>query len=302
VCSSDLRVTSLEQALRASGEAVNVVLDRAIPARDGPDAKLFEAMRYSALAGGKRLRPFLVLAGADMFDVPRDWSLPTAAAIEMVHTYSLVHDDLPAMDDDDLRRGQPTCHVAFDEATAILAGDGLLTMAFELAADPAGHPDGGVRASVVHALAVAAGADGMAGGQAMDLAAETEAFDIETVIKLQNKKTGALFGFSCEAGALLGEQPQAARAALRTYATKIGLAFQIADDLLDHEGDAADLGKAVGKDAAAGKATFVSLLGAEEAHRRADRLTHEAIAALEQFGPKAELFREAAYYIVNRRN
>ena len=259
-------------------------------------------MRYSTLAGGKRLRPFLVLAGADMFDVPREWSLPTAAAIEMVHTYSLIHDDLPAMDDDDLRRGKPTCHVAFDEATAVLAGDALLTMAFEQVADPGGHPDGAVRASITHALAVAAGAEGMAGGQAMDLAAETESFDLDTVIRLQNKKTGALFGFSCEAGAILGAQPDAARAALRTYAEKVGLAFQIADDLLDHEGDAAALGKAVGKDAAAGKATFVGLLGPEEAHRRAGRLTHEAIEALAPFGAKADLFREAAHYIVNRRN
>lgn len=295
-------MVSLDDSLRASAEAVNAALDRAIPPSEGPDGKLFEAMRYSTLAGGKRLRPFLVLAGADMFGVPRESAMPTAAAIEMVHTYSLIHDDLPAMDDDDLRRGKPTCHVAFDEATAILAGDSLLTLAFEMVADPNGHPDGNVRASITHALAVAAGAVGMAGGQAMDLAAETQSFDLETVIRLQGKKTGALFGFSCEAGAILGAQAPAAREALRTYADKVGLAFQIADDLLDHEGDAAALGKAVGKDAAAGKATFVSLLGPEEAHRRAGRLTHEAIEALEMFGVKADLFREAAHYIVSRRN
>ena len=204
-------------------------------------------MRYSLFAGGKRLRPFLVLSGADLFEVPRAWSVNTAAAIEMVHTYSLVHDDLPAMDDDDLRRGKPTCHIAFDEATAILVGDSLLTLAFEAVTAPAGHPDAAVRAEIACALARAAGADGMAGGQAIDLAAESRDLTLNEVITLQRLKTGALFGFACEAGAMLAREDGAARAALRDYAACIGLAFQIADDLLDHEGTEADLGKAVGK-------------------------------------------------------
>ena len=273
-----------------------------VHAPDGADGRLFEAMRYSLFAGGKRLRPFLVLSGADLFDVPRDWTVNTAAAIEMVHTYSLVHDDLPAMDDDDLRRGKPTCHVAFDEATAILVGDSLLTLAFEAVTAPEGHPDPAVRAELACALARAAGGEGMAGGQAIDLAAETQQLTLDEVIQLQRLKTGALFNFSCEAGAILAQEDGVARAALRDYAACIGLAFQIADDLLDHEGSEADLGKAVGKDAAAGKATFVGLLGAEETRRRAEALVDDAIAALGVFDEKAEPLRAVARYIVERRH
>ena len=295
-------MTALEDALHEAAEAVDATLDSLVPAGDGANGRLSEAMRYSLFAGGKRLRPFLVLSGADLFDVPRTWSVNTAAAIEMVHTYSLVHDDLPAMDDDDLRRGKPTCHIAFDEATAILVGDSLLTLAFEAVTAPSGHPDAGVRATLACALARAAGADGMAGGQAIDLAAESRALSLDEVIELQRLKTGALFGFSCEAGAILAREDGAARAALRDYAACIGLAFQIADDLLDHEGTEADLGKAVGKDAAAGKATFVGLLGAEEARRRAETLVDDAIAALRPFGEKAAPLRAVARYIVERRH
>ena len=293
---------SLEDALREVADAVDVALASLVPSPDDADGRLSEAMRYSLFAGGKRLRPFLVLSGADLFEVPRAWSVNTAAAIEMVHTYSLVHDDLPAMDDDDLRRGKPTCHIAFDEATAILVGDSLLTLAFEAVTTPAGHPDAAVRAELACALARAAGADGMAGGQAIDLAAESRNLTLDEVIRLQQLKTGALFGFSCEAGAILAGEDGAARKALRDYAACIGLAFQIADDLLDHEGSEADLGKAVGKDAAAGKATFVGLLGAEEARWRAEALVDDAIAALGLFDEKAAPLRAVARYIVERRH
>ena len=295
-------MTPLEDALRDSAAAVDAALESLVPVPDGADGQLVEAMRYSLFAGGKRLRPFLVLSGADLFGVPRPWSVNTAAAIEMVHTYSLVHDDLPAMDDDELRRGKPTCHIAFDEATAILVGDSLLTLAFEAVTTPAGHPDPAVRAELACALARAAGADGMAGGQAIDLAAETQQLTLDEVIQLQRLKTGALFGFSCEAGAILAREDGAGRAALRDYAACIGLAFQIADDLLDHEGSEADLGKAVGKDAEAGKATFVGLLGADEARRRAEALVEDAVAALEGFDEKAEPLRAVARYIVERRH
>ena len=295
-------MTALDDALREAAQAVDAALDSLVPAADGASGRLFEAMRYSLFAGGKRLRPFLVLSGADLFAVPRNWSVNTAAAIEMVHTYSLVHDDLPAMDDDALRRGKPTCHIAFDEATAILVGDSLLTHAFEAVTAPDGHPDAGVRAALACALAQAAGADGMAGGQAIDLAAESRLLSLDEVIELQRLKTGALFGFSCEAGAILAGENGVARAALRDYAACIGLAFQIADDLLDHQGTEADLGKTVGKDAAAGKATFVGLLGAGEARRRAEALVDDAIAALGRFDEKAAPLRAVARYIVERRH
>ncbi len=295
-------MSRLQEAMRASAAEVNAALDSYIPRSSDSDGRLFDAMRYSTLAGGKRLRPFLVLNSAALFEVPRDWAMPSAAAIEMVHTYSLVHDDLPAMDDDDLRRGQPTCHKKFDDATAILAGDTLLTLAFELIAAPDGHPDPAVRAEIVHQLAVAAGGSGMAGGQMMDLAAEESNFDLAAVTRLQRRKTGALFHFCCQAGAVLARREGAEREALGRYAENIGLAFQIADDLLDLEGTEADLGKAVHKDAAAGKATLVDLLGLEEARRRAAQLAEDAVAELEPFGKKADLLRDVARYIVARSN
>jgi farnesyl diphosphate synthase len=296
-------LSRLKEAMRASAAEVNAALDGYIPRSSDSDGPLFDAMRYSTLAGGKRLRPFLVLNSAALFEVPPEWAMPSAAAIEMVHTYSLVHDDLPAMDDDDLRRGQPTCHKKFGDATAILAGDSLLTLAFELAAAPDGHPDPAVRAEIVHSLATAAGGAGMAGGQMMDLAAEEGGdLDLAAVMRLQRGKTGALFRFSCTAGAILAKREGAEREALGRYADNIGLAFQIADDLLDVEGSESDLGKAVGKDAAAGKATFVDLLGPEQARLRARQLAEDAVMALAPFGEAADLLRDVARYIVARRN
>ena len=297
-------MSRLTEAMRATVDEIEAALDTYIPHSKDSDGRLFDAMRYSTLAGGKRLRPFLLLNSAALFNVPVGWAMPSAAAIEMVHTYSLIHDDLPTMDDDDFRRGKPTCHKQFDEATAILAGDALLTLAFETVADPSGHPEAEVRTELVHALAGAAGGLGMVGGQVMDLAAEIPEtpLDLEAVTRLQAGKTGALFRFSCTAGAVLAQRSGAERKALTTYADRIGLAFQIADDLLDVEGSELDMGKAVGKDADAGKATFVDLLGVEGARVRAMQLTQEAVAALELFGSKAELLRDVARFIVDRRN
>ena len=268
----------------------------------GLEARVYEAMRYSALAPGKRLRPLLVLAGSQLFGVARRSALQAAAAIEMVHAYSLIHDDLPAMDNSDLRRGRPTSHKQFDEATAVLAGDGLLTMAFQVLADPDTHGDTTVRAELVSALAGAAGAAGMVGGQMIDLIAEKEPLDIGAITRLQRMKTGALIAFSCEAGAILAKAAPEVRLALRGYAHDLGLAFQIADDLLDVEGSSAETGKPVGADAAAGKATFVSILGIERARAQAELLVNQAVAHLDLFEERAELLRQVARFVVNRRS
>jgi farnesyl diphosphate synthase len=259
-------------------------------------------MRYSALAPGKRLRPLLVLASARLFGVARTSALQVAAAIEMVHAYSLIHDDLPAMDNSDLRRGRPTCHKAFDDATAVLAGDGLLTMAFEVLSDPDTHGDPAVRCELVSSLATAAGCAGMVGGQMIDLIAETQTLDIGAITRLQRMKTGALIAFSCEAGAILAKAPHELRTALRGYAHDLGLAFQIADDLLDVEGSTAETGKPVGADAAAGKATFVSILGVDRARAQAELLINQAVAHLDLFEQRAELLRQVARFVVNRRS
>jgi farnesyl diphosphate synthase len=253
------------------------------------------------LAPGKRLRPFLVLASASLFGVAQRCALQVAAAIEMIHTYSLVHDDLPAMDDSDLRRGRPTCHKQFDEATAVLAGDGLLTAAFEVLAHPDTHGDPAVRCELVATLAASAGATGMVGGQMIDLIAEHQPLDIGAITRLQRMKTGALIAFSCEAGAILSKAPSELRIALRGYAHDLGLAFQIADDLLDVEGSASETGKPVGADAAAGKATFVSILGVERARAQAQLLVRQAVAHLDLFEQRAELLREAARFVITRR-
>ena len=292
----------LETAMAGIADRIEETLAALLPAGDGPEARVFAAMAHAALDGGKRLRPFLTVQTARMFDVPDERSLRAGAAIEFVHCYSLVHDDLPAMDDDDLRRGRPACHIAFDEATAILAGDALQSLAFEVLADPATHPDGEVRAALVAALAAAAGARGMVGGQMFDLAAETAGagFGLEQIARLQRMKTGRLFDISCQAGAILGGADEAARTALASYTEALGLAFQIVDDILDETGDAARIGKKVGKDAAAGKATFVSLLGLEAARERAGRLAERSIGALEPFGPRADLLRAAMRFVVDR--
>ncbi|MGH7030397.1 MAG: polyprenyl synthetase family protein [Stellaceae bacterium] len=293
--------TSFAEALAQAAALTDSALDRLLVVPPDIEARVLEAMRYSALAPGKRLRPFLVLAGADLFGVARGCALQVAAAIEMVHAYSLVHDDLPAMDDSDLRRGRPTCHKEFDEATAILAGDGLLTMAFDLLAQPDAHADPAVRCELVAALAAAAGPAGMVGGQMIDLIAERRRLDIGATTRLQRMKTGALIAFSCEAGAILARAPPEPRTALRGYAHDLGLAFQIADDLLDVEGSAAETGKPVGADAAAGKATFVSVLGIERARAQAELLVRQAVAHLDLFEGRAELLREAAWFVVSRR-
>jgi farnesyl diphosphate synthase len=270
-------------------------------------ARLIEAMRYSSLGGGKRFRPFLVVECAHLLEVPRQRALMAGAALECVHCYSLVHDDLPAMDNDDLRRGQPTAHKKFDEATAILAGDGLLTFAFDILSRPQTHPDGGVRIALVNALARAAGVGGMAGGQMLDLAAEgrfakdgPQRLGEADVRMLQAMKTGALLRFACQAGGILAAANPAQRTALERYGSAVGQAFQIADDLLDLEGDPALVGKSTGKDAVAGKATMVGVLGAAGAKARLRELVAEAETALAPFGPAAAILIEGAKFVADR--
>jgi farnesyl diphosphate synthase len=264
-------------------------------------------MRYSSLGGGKRLRPFLTVETAALFGVKRQRALMAGAAIELVHCYSLVHDDLPAMDDDDLRRGRPTAHKKFDEATAILAGDGLLTFAFDVLGRPETHPDAAIRIALVTGLARAAGLGGMVGGQMLDLAAEGRFGKNDTpqgekdVLTLQAMKTGAILKFCCTAGAVLGNAPAAKRDAVNRYGQVIGQAFQIADDLLDVEGDTATLGKAAGKDAAHGKATLVDLLGVAGARARLAQLVKDAENALAPFGADAAILKDAAHFVAERR-
>jgi farnesyl diphosphate synthase len=290
----------------------DALLDRLLTSRpmDGErtrPARLLEAMRYASLGGGKRLRPFLVVESAALFEVSRQSALLAGAALECVHCYSLAHDDLPAMDNDDLRRGRATTHKAFDEATAILAGDGLLTFAFDVLCRPETHTDPEVRLRLVAALARAAGLGGMVGGQMLDLAAEGR-FDrlppdlAEPDVKiLQAMKTGALLRFGCIAGAILGQSSQLQWAALERYGSAVGEAFQIADDLLDLEGDPATVGKATRKDAAAHKATLVGVLGPAAARRRLDHLVAEAQTALDPFGSNADVLKAAARFVATRR-
>jgi farnesyl diphosphate synthase len=293
---------ALQQAMASTAIDVEATLQKVMASEDEPERRLFDAMRYAALGGGKRLRPFLVLQGAGLFSVSRKSALRAAAAIELIHCYSLVHDDLPAMDDDDLRRGKPTVHKAFDEATAILAGDALLTLAFEVLAHPDTHSNPDVRCRLVAALARAAGAHGMVAGQMIDLSVGAREVDIGEITRLQRLKTGALIGFACEAGAMLGQAAEAQHEALRGYAHDLGLAFQIADDLLDVEGTAEEVGKAVGKDADQGKATFVSILGPERARAQALMLVEQAVAHLAIFDEKADFLRKVTQYIVERRS
>jgi farnesyl diphosphate synthase len=270
-------------------------------ARRFGESTLIEAMRYAALGGGKRLRPFLTVAAADLFGVNRESSLMVAAAIEFVHSYSLVHDDLPAMDDDPIRRGKPSTHIQFGEAAAILAGDALLTFAFQVLSDERVHPNPAVRIELVQSLAMAAGFRGMAGGQMMDIEAEGRELSIDEIIRLQRLKTGELFAHSCEAGAILGKAPRALRLALYRYAHDMGLAFQITDDLLDAEGTREETGKSVQKDAAAGKATFVSAMGIERAREQAQVLSRQAIGHLKPFDKQADILRTLAEYVISRR-
>lgn len=294
---------ALAALLTASARDVTAQLEQFLPLPAGPEKRLVDAMRAAALSGGKRIRPFLVLESAALFHVSPSAALRVAAAVEMVHCYSLVHDDLPAMDNAELRRGQPTLHRQFDEATAILAGDALLTRAFEILADPSVHGDAQVRIELVRALAQAAGAAGMCGGQMLDLLAEQQPIsDIGAITRLQRLKTGEMIAFAAQAGAILGKAGTVPRHALHAYAHDLGLAFQIADDLLDVTSSSQQTGKDTGKDQAAGKATFVSLLGVERARDQAHRLAEQAIQHLDSFGPAAEKLRAVARFVVERPN
>ena len=297
-------LTEIDRVADLVEQRLAALLDQNAATPQGGDAgaPLAEAMRYAALGGGKRLRPFLLIKAAGLFGVPEAASLDAACALECVHCYSLVHDDLPAMDDDALRRGRPTVHIAFDEATAILAGDSLLTVAFEIVSAPHCHDDPAVRAELTHLLAKASGWRGMALGQALDLAAERRRFSPEETAAMQMLKTGALFRFACEAGAVLGRGDAISREALVRYATAFGQAFQLADDLLDAHGDATAMGKAVSKDAERGKATLVGLLGVTKAKAHLAGLVAEAEAALTPFGSDAAVLIEAAHFVAERRS
>jgi farnesyl diphosphate synthase len=291
---------ALRAALKDAAQRVDQTLDAVIPKPAGLHARVAEAMRYAIFAGGKRLRPFLTLSSAALFKAPEPRALRVAAAIEALHTYSLVHDDLPCMDDDDLRRGRPTTHRQFDEATAVLAGDALLTLAFGVLSDPATHPSGEIRAQLVTALARAGGSEGMIGGQMIDLLAPENRYREAEIIQLQALKTGALFEFACESGAILAGAGEDDCRRLRDFARGFGLAFQIADDLIDTLGTAEEAGKAVGKDADQGKATLVSLLGVEAARAEAGRLARQAAAALAPYGPAADELTALPFFLLDR--
>lgn len=298
---------ALFQDLTNTAECVHHRLDEILTFAEGQSTDhrprtLVAAMRHGVLNGGKRIRPFLLIQSAALFDVPADRAMNTACALECLHSYSLIHDDLPAMDDDDLRRGQPTVHKAFDEATAILAGDALLTLAFELIARP--HPDNSaeVQLEISNLLAKAAGQAGMVGGQILDIAAEQQTPTDEEIRRLQSMKTGALIRFACEAGAVLGHANENQRESLVHYGKTIGLAFQLADDLLDITSDQDTMGKAVNKDADQGKGTLVGLHGVDTVQAMLDEAVDEAINSLSDFGQEAERLRHAARYIAKRKN
>jgi farnesyl diphosphate synthase len=299
-------LTDISAALSQSAHAIDATLDGLLPQpAQSPEDALFEAMRYAVMAGGKRFRPILTLACARLFDVPDPQALHTGAAIELVHCYSLIHDDLPAMDNDDLRRGQPSCHAKFGEATAILAGDALMTLAFEVLASPETHPDAALRCALIAGLARASGAQGMVAGQMVDLAAEGKTqgprtLDAAGIARMEGLKTGGLIAFSCEAAAMLGRASEPAVAALAGYARALGLAYQVVDDLLDAEGEADLIGKTAGKDARAGKATFVAALGLEGARAEAKRLAAEAGRHLDFFGKKADFLRKMMRFVIER--
>ncbi len=271
-----------------------------LPVSSGMEEQVVEAMNYALKAGGKRLRPFLVQESASLFAVAPHSSQRVAAAVEYVHTYSLIHDDLPAMDDSDMRRGQPSVHKKFDEATAILAGDALLTQSFEILSDNATHCEAEIRCELISELSKSIGATGMVGGQMIDLKAENENLRQEEIKRMQHMKTGALIVFSCEAGAILAKVEDERREALAGYAQDIGLAFQIVDDLLDVEGSSEHIGKTAGKDVKAGKATLVSLMGIDRARDMADALIEKSIARLGIFGDEADRLRSLAAFVIHR--
>lgn len=292
---------ALKQALAATSAAIERTMEPLLAVPEGPEARVVEAMRYAFFSGGKRLRPFLVLASAELFGVDRHQAMRVAGAVECVHCYSLVHDDLPAMDDDDMRRGKATVHKAFDEATAILAGDALMTLAFELLADAKTHADPNVRLALISALARASGHHGMVGGQMIDLSANDHELGEAEIYRLQQMKTGALISFAAEAGGIMGHASPQGQASLQGYARDLGLAFQIADDLLDVEGTPEEVGKATQKDADAGKATLVGIMGVERARNQAEILANQAIEHLSDFDDKAALLRAVAHFAIFRR-
>ncbi len=292
----DLLAVGLERVQRE----VDSVFDALLPLPSDTRLRLVEAMRYAAIGGGKRVRPLLVVSTAELFGVSRDAAVRVGCAVEAIHAYSLIHDDLPCMDDDDLRHGKPTLHKVFDEATAVLAGDALHALAFEILAEPQTSSDPFVRAELVSTLGTASGVNGMAGGQMMDMVADEEEYDLHSITRLQQLKTGALLAASVEMGAILGRVPAEGRAHLRAYARDVGLAFQIADDLLDVEGDAEKAGKALRKDEAQGKQTFVTLMGADKAREQARALVDQAIAHLGSHGEEADMLRALARFIVER--
>jgi farnesyl diphosphate synthase len=281
-------------------ERIDALFGTLLRVPDAPHARLYEAIRYGTIGGGKRLRPLLVLLAGRLFGVSEGSALRAGLAVEAIHAHSLIHDDLPCMDDDDLRRGRPTVHCAYDEATAVLAGDSLLALAFEVLADAETHPDAAIRTELIVSLSRAAGPAGMAGGQMIDICSPDLILDLAGVTQLQRLKTGALLAWSIEAGAILGRASDANRRALAGYANCLGLIFQIADDLLDHEGDETRAGKRIGKDAAAGKQTFVSLLGPERAKARAAELLAEAKGHLAPFGADGALLGEVADFALSR--
>jgi farnesyl diphosphate synthase len=292
----------LPQAMTQVAQTIEAALDNLLPIPEGIEARLADAMRYATLGGGKRFRAFLVMETAALFAVSPTCAARVAAAVEMLHAYSLVHDDLPAMDNDDLRRGKPSTHKAYDEATAILVGDALQTRAFEVLAEPDTHSDPQARCELVAALAAASGSRGMAGGQMIDMLAEGKTLDGPAVTRLQALKTGRLIQFSAEAGAILGRAPTHQRHLLTGYGRDLGAAYQIADDLLDMEGSTEEIGKTIGKDAAAGKATMVAVLGPDRARAQAEMLAAQAAKHLESFGEKASLLVALATFVVTRRN
>lgn len=295
------RLSLFEPALAEAALLTEQSLEALLPAVAGPEARVLEAMHYAALGGGKRLRAFLVIHSGLLFGVDRRSLGRVAAAVECVHAYSLVHDDLPTMDNDNLRRGKPAVHKAFDEATAILAGDALLTFAFALLGSPEAHGDPFVRCELVTRLAHASGHAGMVGGQMMDMAFEGKHPSLAEITRLQRMKTAALICFSCEAGATLGKASQPIRNALFAYGHDLGLAFQITDDLLDEVGCVQEAGNAVGKDVERGKSTIVSVLGVERARMQAKALSEQAVRHLDLFGEKADFLRAAAEFVVERR-